>query len=174
MTRFGANDWRYVMDALKLLKEQHDEVKELLKECTSEETAEERKMELFEEIADNLAAHAQIEEKIFYPAAYIGELKDLLKEAVEEHLSAKRVLADLLEMDASDENFDAKVKVLKEQIEHHVEEEEGDLFKKVRKALTKDELEVLGTEMETMFETLIQGEPRKEVPAETGEAAPLS
>jgi hypothetical protein len=162
------------MDATKLLKEQHDEVSELFEEIEGSES-DSRKQELFTELADKLAAHATIEEKIFYPSAYVGEeLKDLLKEAVEEHLGMKRIMADLLEMDATDESFDAKIMVLKEQVEHHVEEEEGELFKTVRKTLSKDELEALGTEMERMFEELMAQEPRNQVPAETGEAAPLS
>lgn len=160
------------MDAIKLLKEQHEEVKQLFEDY--EEATPVSKQEIFEEIADKLAAHATIEEKIFYPATYVGELKDLLKEAVEEHLAAKRVIADLLQMEPSDENFDAKVKVLQEQIEHHVEEEEGELFSKVRKTLSKVELDFIGTEMEAMFDTLISGEPRKSVPSETDAAAPLN
>jgi hypothetical protein len=160
------------MDCIQYLKDQHDEVEELFEKF--EDASTEGKQAIFTEIADNLAAHATIEEKIFYPAAYVGEMKDLLKEAVEEHLAAKRLIADLLDMDASDENFDAKVKVLKEQIEHHIEEEEGELFPKVRKAMSKEEREMLGSSMEEMFETLIQSEPREEVRAETGEAAPLT
>jgi hypothetical protein len=74
-----------------------------------------------------------MEEKIFYPSVYVGPLKDALKEAVEEHLGAKRVIADLLAMKPSDEQFDAKMTVLKEEIEHHVKEEEGSLFPKVEK-----------------------------------------
>ena len=159
------------MDAITLLKQQHREVEDLFEEY--EDAEESEKAQLLAQLADKLAAHATIEEKIFYPAVYVGELKDLLKEAVEEHLSAKRVIADLLEMTPSDENFDAKVKVLKEQIEHHVEEEEGELFSKVKKTLSKMELDALGEEMEMMFETLLPSEPRKDVPAETAEAPPL-
>jgi hemerythrin-like domain-containing protein len=160
------------MDAIKLLKDQHDEVEDLFKQYEkSEDSAIKR--ELFVKIADNLSAHATIEEKLFYPAVYVGEMQELLHEAVEEHLGAKRIIADLLEMSVQDENFDAKMKVLKEQIEHHIEEEEGELFPKVRKSFAKEELEALGTEMEAMFEELEKGEPRKEVPAQTDEAAPL-
>lgn len=160
------------MDATDLLKRQHDEVKALFEAFEASED-ESEKDDLFAEIADSLAAHATIEEQLFYPAVYVGENKDLLQEAVEEHLSAKRIIADLLKMEVGDEQFDAKVKVLKEQIEHHVEEEEGDLFAHVRKTLSKQELDTLGEEMEAMFERLISADPRQNVPMETGEAARL-
>jgi hypothetical protein len=161
------------VDAIRLLKRQHKEVKDLFKKYKKAEDVESKRA-LFVELADNLAAHAEIEEKIFYPAVYVGEMKELLKEAVEEHLAAKRTLADLLEMNADDENFDAKMKVLQDQIEHHVEEEEGQLFMKVRASLDNRELDALEAEMETMFEQLKQGEPRSKVPTETDHAAPLS
>jgi hypothetical protein len=160
------------MDAINLLKNQHDEVKSLFRQYEDADDGR-TKRAIFIRIADNLAAHATIEEKIFYPAAYVGELEDLLEEAVEEHLSAKRIIADLLDMGVGDDNFDAKVKVLKEQIEHHVEEEEGEMFKKVKKALDDSKLEELGSQMETMFTELMSDSPRLAVPNETSEAAPL-
>jgi hypothetical protein len=138
------------VDAIKLLKTQHIEVKGLFKRYKSRED-EGEKYGLFEKIADDLAAHSAIEERIFYPAVYVGELTSMLKEAVEEHLAAKRTLAELLKMDASDENFGAKMKVLQDQIEHHIEEEEGRLFKKVHLYLDKQELDALGEQMEAMF-----------------------
>lgn len=160
------------MDAIKLLKSQHDQVKKLFAEYEDSDDGRSKRA-IFVRIADNLAAHATIEEKIFYPAAYVGELRELLDEAVEEHLSAKRIIADLLEMSVGDDNFDAKVKVLKEQIEHHVEEEEGEMFKKVAKALDDDRREELGSRMESMFAELMSESPRHSVPDETAEAAPL-
>jgi hemerythrin superfamily protein len=160
------------MDAITLLEQQHREVEKFFEQFEKAENPG-RKSAAFVMIADTLAAHSTIEEKIFYPAVYVGELKDLLKEAVEEHLSAKRVIADLLDMKPSDPNFDAKVKVLKEQIEHHVEEEEGELFPKVKKDFSKEELSSLGAEMERMFKELKEGEPREDVSSQTDEAAPL-
>jgi hemerythrin superfamily protein len=161
------------MDAIKLLKEQHAEVKGLFEQYESSDD-EGEKQQLCAELSDALAAHATIEEKLFYPAAYVGELKEMLHEAVEEHLAAKRVIADLLEAPSIDESFDAKVKVLQEQIEHHVEEEEGELFPKVRKLMVKEELEALGDAMKQMFDELITQQPRQQVPAETDQAAPLT
>ena len=98
----------------------------------------------------------------------------MLKEAVEEHLAAKRVIADLLQMQVEDEQFDSKMKVLSEQIEHHVHEEQDNLFPQVKKTLPRRELEALGEAMEEMFNQLMGNAPRRDVPAETAHAAPLS
>ena len=160
------------MDAIELLKTQHKEVKGLFKRI--EKAEEDEKQDLFEQLADALAVHAAIEEKHFYPATKNARTEELLQEAVEEHLSAKRLIADLMEMSPEDPQFDAKVAVLEEQIEHHVEEEEKELFPKVRKMIGKEELEDLGMVMEDMAEELkASGAPRGSVPAETGSAAPL-
>jgi len=160
------------MDATRLLKAQHAEVKGLF-EKYAKAKATDKKQDLFDKIADALAAHAAIEEKIFYPSVYVGDLKDQLEEAVEEHLAAKRLIADLLAMEPVDEQFDAKMVVLQEQIEHHVEEEEGQLFPKVEKAFSPQELAAMGGEMETMFEELRENSPRNAVPGEADKAAPL-
>ena len=160
------------MEATELLKQQHKEVKELFEEYEGAEESE--KQELFERIADDFAAHGEIEEKIFYPAVYVGPLKEKLREAVEEHLECKRLVADLLKMEPSDEQFDAKMKVLQELIEHHVEEEEGDLFILVRQNFAREELEALGAQMEQMFDELQESAPREEIPSQTDQAAPLS
>jgi hypothetical protein len=161
------------MDALQLLREQHNEVDELIEQIENTDDDDEKEA-LFAECADKLAAHATIEEKLFYPAVMEAQTEEILVESVEEHLSIKRVLSDLLDLDVDDEHFDAKLKVMKEQIEHHAhEEEEKELFPKVRKVLSTEQLEGLGSEMAAMFEELLGGEPRLDVPAETGEAAPL-
>ena len=157
------------MDALTLLMSQHKEVKSIFEELEETEDHDD-KLALFEELADALAAHAAIEEKIFYPMAYSSDTQDLLNEAVEEHLAAKRLLADLLKMSPDDEKFDAKVKVLKEQIEHHVEEEETELFPKVRADLDASTLEMLGAQMEDMYDSEMEEGPADKVPLETKEA----
>ena len=161
------------IDALELLKDQHDEVEDLISEIEdSDDTA--KKEELFRELADKIAAHSTIEEKIFYPSVMADQTEDMLIESTEEHLVVKRVLADMLEMDADDEHFDAKLKVLKENIRHHArDEEEEKLFPIVRRQLSADQLAGLGNEMLAMFEMLLEREPRMNVPSETAEAAPL-
>ena len=160
------------MDAIEMLKEQHREVENLFKTFDElGENAAKRKQAVFEKIADALAMHATIEEKHFYPAVKAKRTEDILLEALEEHLGIKRVIADLLKIDSSDETFDAKVKVLKEQVEHHVEEEESDLFPKVKKVLGKPELTAIAATMqETMKRLMAKGDARKAVPGETHEA----
>ena len=160
------------MNAIDLLKQQHREVEKLFKRI--EKAGPEEKEKLFDELADSLAVHAAIEEQHFYPATKDARTEELLEQAVEEHLSVKRIIADLLEMEPDDAQFDAKIKVLQEQVEHHVEEEEKQLFPEVQKLHSKDELEDLGMLMEQTAEELKeQGAPRMEVPKETGAAAPI-
>jgi hemerythrin superfamily protein len=161
------------VNAIELLEQQHREVEKLFEKIEKAES-EEKKEELFDEMADALAVHAAIEEQHFYPATKDARTEELLTEAVEEHLAVKRIIADLLEMDPDDAQFDAKIRVLKENVERHVEEEEGELFPKVSKVHSKDELEDLGVLMEqTANELKAQGAPRMQVPMETGAAAPL-
>ncbi len=160
------------MNAIELLKSQHREVEKLFAALeTAKDARETRK--LFGELADSLAAHATIEEHQFYPAVRAKRTEDILLESLEEHLGIKRVLADLLKVDAKDQTFEAKLKVLKEQVEHHVGEEEKELFPKVKKVLDKEELEALGETMAAEFAKLEAGRPRDAVPAETKQAAPL-
>jgi len=160
------------MKATELLKRQHEQVKELYERYEQTDDDDE-KQAIFEEIADSLAAHASIEEKLFYPRAYTDGLEEQLREAVEEHLAIKRELADLLSMTAGEENFDAKLKVAMEIVEHHVEEEEGELFPAIEKVIDARELERLGSEMEEMFEEVMNDGPSDSIPLETDQAAPL-
>ena len=161
------------MSAIDLLESQHREVEKLFKKI-EKTTSGEEKLSLFEEIADKLAIHAAIEEHHFYPAVKEKRTEDILLEAVEEHLNIKRTLADLLKLDVGDQQFDPKIKVLKEEIEHHVGEEEKDLFPKVKKILSAEELDALEQEMMAEQQELEEeGNPRENIPGETGEAAPL-
>ena len=161
------------INALELLRSQHEEVENLIEKIENSDDARE-KQALFVEMADKLAAHSTIEEKIFYPSVMDQKTRELLVESTEEHLSVKRLLADMMELDVEDEHFDAKLSVMKEQIRHHAHDEEEDtLFPKVRRLMSADELAALGNEMLAMFETLIEQSPRNQVPAETAEPAPL-
>jgi hemerythrin superfamily protein len=159
------------MDALKLLKEQHDEVEQLMETLEKARKAD-RKQSLFIELADKLAAHATMEEKLFYPAVKAKKTEELVLESTEEHLAIKRVLADMLDLNVEDEHFDAKLTVLKEEVRHHArDEEEKSLFPLVRKLLSRNELEEMGDKMEQMFTSLLEQSPRKNVPQETKSAA---
>ncbi len=161
------------MNAIKLLEAQHREVEQLFK-AFQDAAPKDAKYKLFTQIADALAAHATIEEKHLYPAAMNDQTEAMVREALEEHLSAKRLIADLMEVGAENENFDAKVKVLREQIEHHIEEEEGELFPKLRKIVGAEELDILGEALEDSWaELMIEGEPRKDIPSETAYAPPI-
>ena len=121
-------------DALSLLKGDHDDVKKLFKEIEAEEDQE----AIFNQIKEALEVHATIEEEIFYPAvkkARSEEVKDEVREAYEEHKQVKALLAAIAEISPDDESYSAKIKVLKEDIEHHVKEEEGEMFPDARKYL---------------------------------------
>ena len=161
------------MDAIELLESQHREVEDLFSEIEDAgDTA--AKTALFEELADKLAIHAAIEEHHFYPAVKAERTEDILLEALEEHLGIKRVLADLLKTDADDQTFDAKIKVLKETVSHHVEEEESDLFPKVRKLFDRERREALGQEMSAEQAELEEaGNAREQVPSETDQPATI-
>jgi hemerythrin superfamily protein len=160
------------VNALKLLETQHREVETMFEKFESAgDGARKTKERLCAEIADALALHAEIEEKLFYPEMKeaIGEEgEELLRESVEEHLSVKRLLDDILDSSAADDQFDAKMKVLKEQVEHHVEEEEGELWKKAKKACSSEQLEDLGSRMEELAEELrAEGHPAAKISDQT-------
>jgi Hemerythrin HHE cation binding domain len=163
------------MDAIEMLEQQHHEVEAMFKKFKGlGESAHKTKGLLVEEISDALAMHAAIEEKHFYPAVKAKQTKDILLESLEEHLGIKRVLADLLDLEPTDETFDAKVTVLEEQVEHHVKEERTDLFPKAKKLLEKDELVAIAETMQkTMARLQSEAAPREAVAQETKAAAPL-
>lgn len=159
------------MDAISLLESQHREVEDLFQEIAETDDPDD-KAELFEELADKLAIHAAIEEHHFYPAVKSRRTKDILLESVTEHLAIKRLLADLMETTPEDESFDVQMRVLKETVSHHVEEEEEDLFPAVRKLFGKDELEAIAEAMSgEQAELEDRGAPRQAIPSETEHAA---
>ena len=119
-------------DAIKLLKDDHKEVKSYFKQYESLEDDTE-KQDLANKICLALTVHAQIEEEIYYPATREAiDDDDLLDEAEVEHASAKQLIAEIQAMKAGDRLFDAKVTVLGEYIDHHVEEEESEMFPESR------------------------------------------
>jgi hemerythrin superfamily protein len=161
------------IDSVELLIDQHREMEDLLAQVLDEENEKEKKS-LFAQVSDELTVHIKSEEEIFYPAVNAARTEDDLRESLEEHLSLKRLLADLLELDVSDKTFEAKFKVLKEQTEHHHKEEEEDLFPAVLKMLDEAKRASLGQEMLALQNRLTRkGEPREAVTKETGSAARL-
>jgi hemerythrin superfamily protein len=143
-------------DAIALLSADHKKVKALFKqyEEMKEDGDSEEKAALAAQICLELTVHAQAEEEIFYPAVREAiDDHDLLDEAEVEHASAKDLIAQLGEADPEDDLFDAKVKVLGEYINHHVEEEEGEMFPKAKKA--KLDMAALGAQIESRKEELM-------------------
>ena len=139
------------MNAFELLKQDHEKVSGIFEklEPTTERGIKTRE-ELFTQLKQELDIHARIEETIFYPAIKEAEeTHEITLEAIEEHNVVKRLLSELDSMPVDDERWTAKLTVLKENVEHHVEEEEGEMFKDARKVLSTEQVEELGTRMET-------------------------
>lgn len=135
--------------ALELLKEDHRKVKDLLSELVQTTTrAEKKRRTLLEKIEQELHIHTHIEEEIFYPAfkeSGNSEISKMYFEALEEHRAVDElVLPDLRKTSPTSEKFSGRAKVLKELVEHHVEEEEKEMFKKAQKTMSKEELTELG------------------------------
>jgi hemerythrin superfamily protein len=137
------------MDALELLKQDHQQVKELFHEAKGIQGHQ--KIEVFRKIKKALETHTRIEESIFYPAMkQKEELKDLVRESYEEHEQVKNLLKEMEALVSDSKRFEPKLKVLQENVEHHAEEEEeGKMFPKVRQLFDKTALERLGQELQS-------------------------
>jgi hemerythrin superfamily protein len=136
-------------DAIALLKNDHATVKKLF--AQEEKATGQKKASVFDEIKAALEVHATIEEEIFYPAvkkARSENMKDEVREGYEEHKQIKSLLGQIARITPSDETWDAKIKVLKEDVEHHVKEEEGEMFPDAKRFLHKVGLMELGILME--------------------------
>jgi hemerythrin superfamily protein len=137
-------------DAITLLKQDHATVKKLFaheKEVTKNNVA---KIKIFNEIKAALETHATIEEEIFYPAvkkARSEHVKDEVREGYEEHKQIKSLLAQIASITPSDETYAMKIKVLMEDVEHHVQDEEGEMFPDAKKFLGESRLMELGAEL---------------------------
>jgi len=153
------------MIVTKLLKQDHEKVKELFEEFESlGERAFKGKLRVYRAIRQELDIHTQIEEELFYPAvkrAAISDDSTIVVEAYAEHDEVKILLGELEELDPQDEQFDAKMIALQEKVEHHVKEEERKLFALARKHLSRDDLLELGAELEGRKHELM-GEPMAE------------
>lgn len=137
------------MNAFDLLKEDHKKVSGLFDQLTeTTERASKTRDDLFAKLKSELDVHTQVEEEIFYPVLkQEDETRDITLEAFEEHRVVKRLLKELDVAEKGTEQWTAKLTVLKENVEHHVEEEEGDMFKKARKVLSDEQAEDLGNRM---------------------------
>lgn len=138
------------MDAITLLKQDHKTVERLFKEFEkAKQPAQQRK--LAAKVIEELSVHAAIEEMVFYPAVRerVLQAEDTVLESLEEHHIVKWVLSELEDMKPDHERFKAKMTVLMENVRHHVEEEEQELFPEVRKAIGRKEMTELGAAMES-------------------------
>jgi hemerythrin superfamily protein len=144
------------MKATEFLEKQHKEVMKLFKQVQKSEEPKARKR-LMSDIAAHLKVHTTIEEEIFYPAVReIGteKVEDMMLEAVEEHHVVDLVLAELPQVDPAADTFEAKMTVLRELIEHHVEEERDEIFPMAEKKLGKERIAELGERLEQRAEAL--------------------
>ena len=137
------------MDALRLLKKDHDDVKKLLKDLdATTERAVKTRQDLFERLRFSLTVHEQMEEAVLYPALKEhAEAKDIVLEAYEEHDVVNTILGELEQTPFDDETWHAKLTVMRENLEHHIEEEEDEMFGQVRQLFDKATLESLGEQM---------------------------
>jgi hemerythrin superfamily protein len=137
-------------DALEVLKSQHREVEDLFSQF--EKTKDEKECySVAQTICQKLEVHSTIEEELLYPTARSqgrdGEFKDIVLESLEEHLSVERIVADVMDSAPGDERLRAKINVLKEQVLHHVKEEEHDLFPRLKKEIPAEERQTLGEQL---------------------------
>ncbi|HEX7247444.1 MAG TPA: hemerythrin domain-containing protein [Actinomycetota bacterium] len=144
------------MDALKLLKADHDEVKKMLADLEdTTERAEKTRTEGLATLKHELEIHEAIEEEIFYPALKEHpKTKDLALEGYEEHHVVDTIMGELEGVEPSDETWMAKFSVMKENLEHHISEEEDEMFPKVEQVFDDEELEELGNRMQERKEAL--------------------
>lgn len=138
------------MNAFEVLKADHEKVAGIMERIDeTTERALKTREELFTQLKSELDLHAQIEEQIFYPALEgKEESREITLEAYEEHTLVKQLLTELEAEPKDDEQWTAKFTVLKENVEHHVEEEEGEMFKKARKVLSSEEINELGNRLQ--------------------------
>ena len=135
------------MNALEILKQDHQKVKQLFKEATHASDPHKRK-DLFDKIDTELEIHAHIEETVFYPALeQHKELQDMVAEALEEHQEVKTLLEEIEELGSESHEFGGKLQELMENVEHHVAEEEGEMFPKVREVFDERELNEIARQL---------------------------
>jgi len=149
-------------DAITYLKDQHDQTRKLLNDLeTTTDRGVKTRTELLSKLDVELRHHMQLEEEIFYPAfkeaVKLKKDKVLYFEAKEEHAAADRVLKDMVRVDVASLAFGGKAKVLKELVEHHIEEEEEGMFPIAKEVFDKKELRVLGERMESRKKELESG-----------------
>jgi hemerythrin HHE cation binding domain-containing protein len=144
------------MDGLELLKQDHKRVKELMGHI--EEGGDDEREALFAVLADELRIHETIEEEVLYPTLKEHpRTEEITLEAYEEHEVVNTILGEMIGLPVEDETWEAKFTVVKENLEHHIEEEESEMFEQAREVLKEAELEDLGARMEARKQELEAG-----------------
>jgi iron-sulfur cluster repair protein YtfE (RIC family) len=150
------------MNAIELLKADHDKVQALFQQYRDAETGpSQQKRQLAEQIFSELEVHSALEEEIFYPAVQAkaeADIQDLVADSVEDHHAVKELIAELRTLDPGDEEYEAKLEELRESVEEHVSEEEDEMFPEAEELLS-DGLERLGSEMEERKRRLTASKP---------------
>ena len=160
------------MDPIKLLESQHREVEDLFRRF---ESGKGNEFALCQDICDALALHAELEETIFYPQAKEAQTAGLLEHAVEEHLEVKRCIANILQHQPEGEELQSKMQELKQLVQQHVQEEETELFPKVRQLFGQEVRDSMADQMQEMLESLEgrRGELRQQTMQQTDRPAPI-
>lgn len=144
-----------------LLKRDHAEFDALFRDFESAKGFDE-KYAIFQRVRSGLDVHMQIEEELVYPAFMkVDEVRDLVKEGIQEHRMVKQLLAEVGRLDATDRAFPTRVKTLRDNVQHHVEEEEGEIFPKVEKEMFGKDLDELGRKVEERRAQLLKRVPKK-------------
>src|SRR4051812_37673864 len=147
------------MHALKLLKKDHSDVQSLFNRLERlGKSAQDKKNDIFAEIRRELQLHSRVEEEIFYPAlkAFNGAGRILISEALKEHKDIDQLLMQISRLKPTDKSYDEKVETLIENVEHHVEEEEGQIFRFAQENCSEEQLEDLGRQIEDRKKILDQ------------------
>ncbi len=155
------------MDALELLRSDHDKVNQIFK--TFEQGGNSQEFQrLFNQLYQELTVHTTIEEQVFYPAVRQSqETNGLVQEAYEEHADAKHLLTEIASLDNTSEEWGRKMTQLMRAIQHHVEEEEGQLFPKVRQLFSPEQLQQLGQQLEQAKTTAFSTQPSNPLMGQT-------
>jgi hemerythrin superfamily protein len=136
------------MNAIELLKDDHNKVRRLFQKVKASGSDNEKK-DLFKQIKEELDVHTHIEEKIFYPTVREKEgLEDIVKEGIQEHHQADVFIKEIVNLSGDSDVFEPKLKVLMEGVEHHAQEEEAEMFPKVEDKFSESDLEELGEKLE--------------------------
>lgn len=145
------------MDVYRVLQEDHREVAKMLERLSnSTERAAKMRQEVFGKLKEALVAHSKAEEKIFYSSISQDDTRELVDEARHEHQEVEKLLKEMDALDVTSPEWTGKLKELKRNVEHHVKEEEGRIFKQAHKLLSDDEADNMGEEIEEEEERILR------------------